>query len=131
MRALIVTLALIVGSVGIGVTVLQRQHRTKVLSDAAQLARGDPHHGKEQIAALGCVACHVVPGFSGTKPRVGPPLVDVAERTFIAGVIENTPDGLIRFIRDPRSVAPKSAMPKLPMTEQDARDIAAYLYTLH
>jgi cytochrome c len=51
-------------------------------------------------------------------------------RPFVAGAIENTPDKLMQFIRDPRSVAPRSAMPKLPMSEQQARDLAAFLYTL-
>ena len=48
---------------------------------------------------------------------------------YIAGVLPNTPDALIRWIMDPRDVDPKTAMPDLGVTSHDARDIAAYLYS--
>jgi cytochrome c1 len=98
--------------------------------EAAQATGGAPRAGREAMVSLGCVACHQVPGYSGTNPRVAPPLGGFALRTFVAGAVENTPDHLMQFIRDPRSIAPRSAMPKLPMSEQQARDMAAYLYTL-
>jgi cytochrome c len=97
---------------------------------AAELTGGHPRLGRDAMVSLGCVACHQVPGFFGTKPRVGPPLAEFALRTFIAGTSENTPENLVRFIRDPRSIAPRSAMPKLPMSDAQARDLAAFLYTL-
>lgn len=34
------------------------------------------------------------------------------------------------WLRDPQSVVPNNAMPDLGLNEQQARDIAAYLYTL-
>jgi hypothetical protein len=37
---------------------------------------------------------------------------------------------MIRWLRDPQEVNPRSAMPDLGVSERDARDIAAYLYTL-
>ena len=98
--------------------------------EAARLTGGQPQAGREAMIALGCVACHQVPGFYGTKPQVGPPLAGFALRSFVAGATENTPDKLMQFIRDPRSIAPRSAMPKLPMSESQARDLAAFLYTL-
>jgi cytochrome c1 len=42
----------------------------------------------------------------------------------------NTPGNLIRWIRNPRSVEPGTAMPALGLSEREARDIAAYLYEL-
>jgi cytochrome c len=98
--------------------------------EAAELTGGHPQLGRETVVSLGCVACHDVPGYYGTRPHVGPPLGGFALRTFVAGAIENTPDNLVQFIRDPRSIAPRSAMPKLPMSEAQARDLAAFLYTL-
>ena len=41
------------------------------------------------------------------------------------------PLGLRPLIRDPHAVDPRTAMPETGVTEADARDIAAYLYTLH
>lgn len=89
--------------------------------EVAELTGSHPRLGRDAMVSLGCVACHQVPGFLGTKPQVGPPLADFAQRTFIAGAAENTPENLIRFIRDPRSIAPRSEMPKLPMSDAQAR----------
>ena len=37
---------------------------------------------------------------------------------------------MIKWIQHPQSIDPKNAMPDLGVTDQDARDIAAFLYTL-
>lgn len=39
--------------------------------------------------------------------------------------------GMRRVIRDPKSIDPLTAMPAVGVSEQDARDIAAHLATLH
>lgn len=91
---------------------------------------GDPVRGKRTIVAYGCGSCHVIPGVPAAEGRVGPPLTDLAERTFIAGRLRNEPTALVRWIREPRAVDPNTAMPDLGVTDKDARDIAAYLYTL-
>jgi cytochrome c2 len=57
-------------------------------------------------------------------------LNDWAERHFIAGLLPNTPDHLIEWIRFPQSISPGNAMPDMGVDEADARDMAAYLYTL-
>ena len=51
-------------------------------------------------------------------------------RAILAGELPNTPANMIRWVRDPQAVEPATAMPNLGVTEQQARDIAAYLYTL-
>jgi hypothetical protein len=67
---------------------------------------------------------------SGAIGAVGPPLSDFAARGFIAGVVPNYPGYLVRWVMDPPALAPQTAMPDVGVEEQDARDIAAYLYTL-
>jgi mono/diheme cytochrome c family protein len=79
----------------------------------------------------GCVSCHTIPGVPGGTGRVGPPLVAMADRAYVAGVLPNTPESLIRWIRYPTEVNPRTAMPEMGVTEQDARDIAAYLHGLY
>lgn len=49
---------------------------------------------------------------------------------YIAGLLTNTPEHMVRRIMDPPAVDPRTAMPDMDVTEDDARDIAAYLYTL-
>lgn len=93
-------------------------------------AIGDPARGHDLIASVGCGACHVVPGVIGANGLVGPPLTDLGRRTMLAGVLPNTPPNLIRWIQTPQSVVPGNAMPNMELNDHDARDIAAYLYTL-
>ena len=76
----------------------------------------------------GCPACHVVPGAVGPEGTTGPPLDAMAEQAYVAGVLPNTPEALVRFIVDPQAVDPRSAMPELGVTAEEARAIAAYLY---
>lgn len=94
------------------------------------VAGGDPGRGKLAISRYGCSACHTIPGVPGATGQVGPPLTQFSRRSIIAGQIANTPDGLVRWIRDPQAIEPGTAMPALGVTEGEARDIAAYLYTL-
>ena len=80
--------------------------------------------------AYGCGACHVIPGVTGAGGMVGPPLTAWSRRGFIAGNLSNTPENLVRWIREPQAVEPGTAMPDLGVAEADARDIAAYLFSL-
>ena len=97
---------------------------------AARMTGGDPYRGKLAIRQYGCAACHTIPGVEGATGVVGPPLDRIASRVHLAGQLENNPENLMRWIRDPQGIAPGTAMPDLRVTEQDGRDIAAYLYTL-
>lgn len=91
---------------------------------------GNPEHGKQLMLGYGCGACHMVPGVHGARGLVGPPLFYFGDRTMIAGELPNTPQNLTHWIQHPKSVEPKTAMPDLGLTEDQAYDIAAYLYTL-
>jgi cytochrome c2 len=91
---------------------------------------GNPEHGRELIQSYGCGACHMVPGIRGARGLVGPPLFYLGQRTMIAGQLPNSPGNLARWIQHPRTVEPKTAMPDLGLTEDQAYDIAAYLYSL-
>ena len=91
---------------------------------------GNAQHGKELISSYGCGACHIVPGVRSARGLVGPPLYDFSERTMIAGELPNTPPNLARWIQNPKIVEPHTAMPDLGLNQQQAYDIAAYLYTL-
>ena len=96
---------------------------------ASAVPGGDVERGKTAIAAMGCGACHTVSGVPGAHGEVGPPLSDVARRSIIAGELANTPDNMVRWIRDPQSIEANTAMPNLGVSEQTARDIVAYLYS--
>lgn len=91
---------------------------------------GDPELGRAVIAAVECGVCHSIPGIAGANGVVGPPLEDFAQRQFIAGIVPNEPGILARCVRDAPSIAQNTGMPDMPITEEEARDVAAYLYTL-
>jgi cytochrome c len=91
---------------------------------------GDPQRGEIALTQYACPACHVIPGIVGANGLVGPSLDGVAVRAYLGGVLPNTPDNLVLWLENPPAVVPSTAMPDLGVTEQDARDMAAYLYTL-
>ena len=97
---------------------------------AAEMTGGNPHSGREAIRRYGCQSCHSIPGVRGATALVGPPLAGIADRSYIAGVISNTPAHMIEWLRNPPAIDEKTAMPNMNVSEKDARDIAAYLYTL-
>jgi len=97
---------------------------------ARQLTGGEPGRGRAAIRRYGCGSCHEVPGIEGARGLVGPPLTNIADRLYLAGQLPNTPENMRRWISDPQGVEKGTAMPDMHVTAGDARDIAAYLYTL-
>jgi cytochrome c2 len=95
-----------------------------------QVPGGNPSRGKALIEQFGCGSCHTIPGIRGADGKVGPPLVDWSERGYIAGELPNSGPNLVRWITDPKGVEPGTAMPDLGVSDAQARDIAAYLFTL-
>jgi len=91
---------------------------------------GNINRGAAAVARYGCGSCHLIPGISGANGLAGPPLSGIGNRIYIAGVLQNTPENMIRWIKDPKAVDEKTVMPNVGVTQQDATDIAGYLYTL-
>jgi cytochrome c len=107
------------------------RNQRRVYQAAARMTGGDPHAGREKMRNYGCISCHTIPGVAGATALVGPPLTNIASRMIIAGELPNTPQNMTRWIQHPRSVLPHTVMPEMGVSDQDSRDIAAYLYTLH
>jgi mono/diheme cytochrome c family protein len=111
-----------------------RNERTAVAATThepdAVPGRGDAVRGKMALMQYACTTCHRIPDVVGDHAPVGPPLDRIATREYLAGVIPNTPENMVRWLRAPQEIAPRSAMPDLGVTERDALDMAAYLYKL-
>jgi mono/diheme cytochrome c family protein len=97
--------------------------------DKPEIANADAERGRIALAELECGVCHVIPGIPGAHGQVGPPLREYARNVYVAGKYPNVPEVLIEFIRNPPLLAPETAMPAVPMSDAQARDIAAYLYS--
>jgi cytochrome c len=121
-----------VGAVTIGIVLLDARDPGGASAEAARgmTGGGDPERGRAGLRKYGCSSCHTIPGVRGADGLVGPPLTSIGARTYLAGALPNTPENLVRWIRHPQEIRPPNAMPDLGVTEQDGRDIAAYLYTL-
>jgi cytochrome c len=90
---------------------------------------GDAAAGRDAIVVYGCGACHMIEGIPDANAYVGPPLVQYEQRHYIAGNLPNSADNLIMWLQFPQTIEPGTAMPNMGVTEQDARNIAAYLYS--
>jgi cytochrome c len=91
---------------------------------------GNPENGGRLFVSRGCGGCHTLETSAGATGLVGPRLTNVVLRPTLAGeAIQTTPENLARWIMDPPAMKPGTAMPKLGLTEQEAQDIAAFLYS--
>ena len=95
-----------------------------------EIAGGDPVRGQEAMSRYGCGTCHQIPGVPGARGLVGPPLSDFGQRSLIAGQLPNRPAVLIDWILNPPALVPDTGMPEIGVAPADAKDMAAYLYTL-
>lgn len=96
----------------------------------ARVLAGDPVAGRAIVASIGCGACHAIPGIPGADGIVGPSLAGFANRPLIAGHLPNRAEELVAWVDDAPSLDPATAMPDMPLTEGEARDVAAWLLTL-
>lgn len=103
---------------------------TPLEKTAPAVGAGDAVAGRQALQQYLCVTCHAIPGVPGAWNHVGPALDRMGDQSYIAGVLPNTPGNMERWLRSPGTVKPGTAMPDLGISEQDARDIAAFLRTL-
>ena len=120
----------IVSMLGIALASCDNLSESRVRAAYITTGGGDARTGRDAIRKYGCYACHTIDGVPGARGLVGPPLDGIGNRQFIAGELPNTPENLMRWIQHPRQVERGTVMPEMSVTEQDSRDIAAYLYTL-
>lgn len=92
-----------------------------------------------------CVLCHAIEGTPASG-ELGPNLTLFGRRgTLAAGMLENTPENLVRWLRDPRAVKPGAEMPGVDraiprqgggewqgtgLTDEQLRAVATYLQSL-
>lgn len=103
---------------------------------AAEIARGDATHGRAVMEAKGCPSCHV---FTGVPALAGAAKVDPGDKSVAAGLSlapdlryareRLHPDALLGWLTSPKQMKADTAMPELPLTPVEVRDLAAYLLT--
>jgi cytochrome c oxidase subunit 2 len=85
--------------------------------------------GRALFAQSACVGCHTIAGVS--TGQVGPNLSHFgSRRTLAANLYPNTLEHLARWIEDPQAMKPGALMPKLGLTAEQSKAVAAYLLSL-
>jgi cytochrome c oxidase subunit 2 len=104
---------------------VELQRSDAVVSDSAAFA-----DGSQAFMQGGCIACHAVRGTIA-QGVIGPDLTHVGGRRRIAaGILDNTPENLARWIRDPQGVKPGALMVVPELDDETVSRIVAYLQSL-
>lgn len=93
----------------------------------APLGPYSQERAKVMLRQYACHSCHRIQGVVGPESYAGPALIEWSQRKYIAGVLPNTYENLVRWIRDPRSVSSETMMPDLGVPDAHARVMATYL----
>lgn len=95
-----------------------------------KVANGDAKLGQRLLAQYQCGSCHLIPDVPAARSLTGPALDTFGRRSYIAGHIPNRPDALVAWIVDPPAMKPGTLMPAMGVSTDEARHMAAYLYSL-
>jgi cytochrome c1 len=91
---------------------------------------GQPENGRSLFLAKGCPACHTLQGVPSASGAVGPNLTNISLRPTLAGeTIQNSPATMARWIVNPAAVKSDAKMPALGLTDQEAQDVMAFLWS--
>lgn len=124
----------------VGYTVSQTGSVAPAVNPVADPAAGldlDPQiveAGKALFKTKGCAGCHAIRGYA--QGQIGPDLTNFGLRTSVAaGVLENTPENLAAWLRNPEAVKPGNYMPILwapgdPAADEEITALVAYLESL-
>ncbi len=87
--------------------------------------------GLALFRSMNCVSCHAVNGVEGATARVAPDLTHIASRRQLgAGKMENTPENLRRWLKDPQEVKPGIFMPNYNFSKEQLDQLSAYFGSL-
>jgi cytochrome c oxidase subunit 2 len=99
-------------------------------ADAAQPPAGLAQQGAELFQRSACIGCHTIRG-TAARGTLGPDLTHVGGRRRIAaGILDNTPENMKRWVQNAQAAKPGNLMPNLGLSDADATAIAAYLQSL-
>lgn len=104
---------------------VENQRADAVVSDSARFAEGI-----QAFTQGGCIACHAIRGTIA-QGVLGPDLTHVGSRRRIgAGIMDNTPENLTRWIRETQAVKPGALMVVPDLDEEVLQRIVDYLGSL-
>ncbi|HXS95439.1 MAG TPA: cytochrome c oxidase subunit II [Candidatus Limnocylindrales bacterium] len=97
---------------------------------AAAPAGGDAAAGRKLFGNLTCANCHNIRGINSQR-QYAPDLTHVASRQMLAADrLENTPQNLRQWMKEPNVIKPGCYMPNLKLSGNDLTQLTAFLETL-
>jgi cytochrome c oxidase subunit II len=93
-------------------------------------AIGPEERGRQLFLQKTCVNCHTIQGVSAIT-NVAPDLTHLASRRALgAGVLQNTPANLARWLKNPQAIKPGCKMPNLNLVETEVDNLVSYFRSL-
>lgn len=100
------------------------------LRPAVRPAGAEAIKGLALFEQTSCMSCHAIDG-TAADARVGPDLTHFASRRQLgAGIVDNTPENLRRWLADPQQIKPGAKMPDFKFTHGQVSQLVAYFETL-
>ena len=99
------------------------------LLPASPPTQADTVRGAAIFGSMACVSCHAIGGaVANEKARYAPDLTHLGDRkTLGAGILTNTSAELGRWLRNPQEIKTGCHMPDTQLSDQQVRDLVAYL----
>ncbi len=86
--------------------------------------------GRETFFQSACVGCHAIQGTKA-QGKAGPDLTHIgSRRTLAAGLLDNTPENMARWIANPQEIKPGNKMPNQNLSQEQVDALVAYLQSL-
>jgi mono/diheme cytochrome c family protein len=99
------------------------------LSACGSSVESASERGHDLIVHFGCGACHTIGGVRGADATVGPSLENFSDHRYIAGRLPVNRENTTRWIMHPREIEPRTIMPDLGVTREEAEAITSYLFS--
>ena len=98
---------------------------------ASGRAWADNAAAKAIVKSKSCGGCHYIPGIPGAMGTIGPSLKGLKDRVMIArGKLENTPENMRDWLKNPKSILPETMMPNLGLEDAQIEVLIEFLGTL-
>lgn len=92
--------------------------------------------GEDLFGDLACINCHAIRGYEtadgqAATARIGPDITHFAARdTFAGAVLDNEPEVVAEWLRNPQALKPGAQMPNLNLSDEEIEALVAYLESL-
>jgi cytochrome c oxidase subunit 2 len=101
------------------------------IQPTTQMLANDSARAGQQLFIERCAGCHAIRGTNAAGAQA-PDLTHLNSRRLIAaGTLVNNEANQLDWIRHAQQIKPDSLMPSIALSADDARELSAYLRTLH